>query len=202
MKAMGALVSASELQEWVGRATVRVLDVRTPAEFEASHIAGSYNVPLDTLGEHAPELTARVQEEVVLVCRSGGRARQAESALRESGMARLHVLEGGMSAWEAAGLDVVRGASSRWPLERQVRLAAGVLVLAGVLGGALLTPWLYAVAGFVGAGLTFAGLTDWCGMARLLGRLPYNRRSSCDVGEMVAALKRGAASPAAAQAGR
>ncbi|MGZ8492190.1 MAG: rhodanese-like domain-containing protein, partial [Gemmatirosa sp.] len=96
----------------------RLLDVRTPGEFEAEHIAGAYNVPLDTLGEHGPEIRAAVAEPVVLVCRSGQRARKAEAALTAAGMTNLHVLEGGMSAWTAAAQPVRRGAP-RMSLERQ-----------------------------------------------------------------------------------
>ncbi|MGZ8411297.1 MAG: rhodanese-like domain-containing protein, partial [Gemmatirosa sp.] len=112
------------------RPETRLLDVRTPGEFEAEHIAGAYNVPLDTLGEHGPEIRAAVAEPVVLVCRSGQRARKAEAALTAAGMTNLHVLEGGMSAWTAAAQPVRRGAP-RMSLERQVRIAAGALAATG-----------------------------------------------------------------------
>src|SRR5690554_1215955 len=93
--------------ERVGRlladgAAIRLLDVRTPAEFETVHIPGAYNVPLDALAEYREELHRHVAAPVVLVCRSGQRARRAEQALREIGMDNLHVLDGGMGAWEAA----------------------------------------------------------------------------------------------------
>ena len=94
----------------------RLLDVRTPAEFEAEHIAGAYNVPIDQLSEHEAEIRAAVAEPVVLVCRSGQRARKAELALRAAGMSNLHVLDGGMLAWTAAGLPV-RSGSPRMSLE-------------------------------------------------------------------------------------
>ena len=97
------------------RPDTRLLDVRTPGEFEAEHIAGAYNVPLDTLGEHGAAIRA-VAEPVVLICRSGQRARRAEHALRGAGMANLHVLDGGMMAWTTAGLPVRRGAPQRSPL--------------------------------------------------------------------------------------
>src|SRR5512134_202581 len=132
----------------------RVLDVRTPAEFETAHIPGSYNVPLDNLREHRAELRAHLDDDVVLVCRTGGRAEQAEKALSEVGLPGLRVLEGGMVAWESAGAPVNRGAQT-WELERQVRLVAGGLVLSGILGSTIV-PELKWVAGVVGAGLTFA----------------------------------------------
>lgn len=169
-------------------ADVRLLDVRTPGEFETSHIPSSYNVPLDTLAEHGPELRA-VSRPVVLVCRSGQRARRAEAALRGGGMDNLHVLDGGMLAWESRGHSVSHG-RHRWSLERQVRLVAGLLVLLGTVAAALFSPLFMIVPGFIGAGLAFAALTDTCAMGMLLSKLPYNR-ASCDVAGMVQAIKLG-----------
>lgn len=171
---------------------VRILDVRTPAEFETQHIAGAYNVPLDTLAEHGTEIRANVTEPIVLVCRSGQRARKAEDALRASGMANLHVLDGGMSAWVAAGRPVREGVP-RMSLERQVRIAAGALAATGGLLALLINPVFALVPALVGSGLVFAGITDTCTLGMLLARLPYNRQASCDVPAMVRALVSGAA---------
>ncbi len=102
--------------------------MRTPGEFETAHIAGAYNVPLDLLREHRDEIITHLDEEVVLVCRSGQRAAQAEQTLRTAGLANVHILDGGITAWEAQGFAVNRGAQ-RWDLERQVRLVAGSIVL-------------------------------------------------------------------------
>ncbi len=167
-------------------ADLRLLDVRTPAEFESAHIRGSYNVPLDTLAEHSAELHRRVEAPVVVICRTGNRAAQAEARLAAAGMGNLHVLDGGIVAWEAAGHDVVRG-QQRWSLERQVRLVAGAIVLAGIVGS-LRWPKLRFVSGGVGAGLTVAALTDTCAMGVALSKLPYNRSASCDIDQAVAAL--------------
>lgn len=158
----------------------RIIDVRTPAEFESVHIPGSYNVPLDLLSEHRNELTRRLDDPVVLVCGSGMRAQEAENALRSAGLQSLTVLEGGIKAWEQEGREVVRG-EQRWSIERQVRGVAGGLVLIGSLGGLLLWRPLTLISVFVGGGLTFAALTDTCGMAKLLSKLPYNQQSSCDI---------------------
>jgi rhodanese-related sulfurtransferase len=165
---------------------VRILDVRTPAEYESAHIPGSYNVPLDTLAEHAQELRRHVDEPVVLVCQSGNRAAQAGQRLAAAGMANVSVLDGGMLAWQSTGAPVNRG-HQRWGLERQVRLVAGGIVVAGIAGSVAL-PWLKYVSGGVGAGLAFAALTDTCAMGSLLARLPYNRAASCDVDAVVAEL--------------
>lgn len=170
----------------------RLLDVRTPGEFEAEHIAGAYNVPLDTLGEHGAEIRAGVTGPVVLVCRSGQRARRAEEALKSAGMTNLHVLDGGMGAWMSAGMPVRRG-RPRMSLERQVRIGAGTLAATGGLLALLVNPLFAAVPAFVGSGLVFAGVTDTCAMGMLLARLPYNRPASCDVPAMVRALTTGAA---------
>jgi rhodanese-related sulfurtransferase len=168
----------------------RLLDVRTPAEFQTEHIDGAYNVPLDTLPEHGPEIRASVADPVVLVCRSGQRAQRADAALRATGMTNLHVLDGGMTAWIAAGQPVRRGAP-RMSLERQVRIAAGGLVALGALLALTVSPWFAAVSAIVGAGLVVAGVTDTCVSAMLLSRLPYNRPASCDVPAMVRALTTG-----------
>ena len=165
----------------------RVLDVRTPAEFETAHIPGAYNVPLDTLREHRTELRRHLDDDVVLVCRSGARAAQAEEALAGVGLPGLRVLDGGMVAWESSGAPVNRGRET-WELERQVRLVAGGLVAAGVLGS-VKVPALKWVAGAIGAGLTGAALTNTCAMGMALSKMPWNRTASpCDVDELVAAL--------------
>jgi len=176
--------------------TTRVLDVRTPGEFETVHIRGAYNVPLDTLAEHAAEIRAGVAGPVVLVCQSGGRARKAEQALKAAGMADLHVLDGGMNAWTAAGMPV-GGGSHRISLERQVRIVAGALAAAGGILGFTVNPVFALIPAFIGSGLLFAGLTNKCGMALLLSRLPYNR-ASCDVPAMVRALSSGTMPPISA----
>lgn len=173
-------------------ATTRLLDVRTPGEYETAHVAGSYNVPLDTLPEHAREIRENVQTSVVLICQSGPRARKAEEELKAAGLENLHVLDGGVNGWVAAGLPVVRGAR-KLSLERQIRIAAGTLAAVGGLLAVFMNPLFGLLAAFVGSGLVFAGLTDRCGMAMVLARLPYNRPASCDVAAMVRALSDGRA---------
>jgi rhodanese-related sulfurtransferase len=169
---------------------LRLLDVRTPGEYESVHIRGAYNVPLDTLGEHGPDIRAHVDEPVVLICQSGQRARKAEEALRGAGMPNLHVLDGGVNGWMAAGKPVQRG-RKRLSLERQVRIAAGALAATGGVLAVAVNPLFGLLSAFIGSGLVFAGVTDTCGMAMLLSRLPYNRPATCDVEAMVRALKTG-----------
>jgi rhodanese-related sulfurtransferase len=164
----------------------RVLDVRTPGEFETVHIAGAYNVPLDLLREHREQILKHLDEDVVLVCQAGQRAAQAEETLRKAGLTNVHVLDGGIAAWIGKGLPVNRGAQ-RWDLERQVRLAAGSLVTLSILVS-IVIPGAKWLAFAIGAGLTFAALTNTCAMGMLFARLPYNRGASCDVSTVVAQL--------------
>lgn len=164
----------------------RVLDVRTPGEFDTAHIPGSYNVPLDLLREHRDEIRDHLDDDVVLVCQAGQRAAQAEEVLRGAGMAQVHVLDGGMAAWQGKGLEVNRG-TPRWDLERQVRLMAGSVVVASVLGS-LAAPKMKWLAAAAGGGLVFAAVSNSCAMGRLLARLPYNRGPSCDPNTVVSRL--------------
>lgn len=164
----------------------RLLDVRTPGEFDTMHIPGAYNVPLDLLREHRDEIIKHLDEDVVLVCRSGQRAAQAERTLRDAGLANVHILTGGITAWEASGFPVNRGAR-RWDLERQVRLVAGAFVAVSILAS-ILVPGLKWVAFAIGAGLTVAALTNTCAMGMLLSRLPYNRGVTCDAPTVVTQL--------------
>lgn len=167
---------------------LRVLDVRTPAEFETAHIPGSYNVPLDTLREHRAELRRHLDTDVVRVCLSGGRAEQAEQALTAAGLPGLRILDGGMVSWEATGAPVNRGRQT-WALERQVRLLAGGLVATSVLGS-VAAPRMKWVAAAIGAGLAGAALTNTCAMGMMLAKMPWNRTSGspCDVDSLVQAL--------------
>ncbi|RKN50298.1 rhodanese-like domain-containing protein [Micromonospora endolithica] len=183
-----ATLDAATLRELIdsGQAP-RVLDVRTPAEFETAHIPGSYNVPLDLLKEHRAELRDHLDEDVVLVCRSGVRATQAEQTLAQTGLPHLKVLTGGIVAWQGAGAPVNTG-RPRWELERQVRLVAGSIVLLSILAS-VVVPGAKWVAAFIGAGLTFAAVTNTCAMGMLLSKLPYNRGASCDIDTIVGQLR-------------
>lgn len=181
-------LDAATLRELIGSGRApRMLDVRTPGEFDSAHISGAYNVPVDLLREHSAELRRHLDEDVVLICRSGARAAQAERALAAAGLPNLKVLDGGMLAWQATNAPVTRG-RPRWDLERQVRLVAGSIVLASVVGS-VFVPGLKWVAGAIGAGLTFSALTNTCAMGLLLGKLPYNRGASCDLDTIVGQLR-------------
>ena len=177
------------------RPATRLLDVRTPGEFEAEHIEGACNVPLDALAGHGAAIRDGVAGPLVLVCRSGQRARRAGETLAAAGLRDLYVLDGGMTAWAAAAQPVRRG-RPRMSLERQVRIAAGALAAAGAFLALLVNPLFAAIPAFVGSGLVFAGVTDTCAMGMLIAKLPHNRAASCDVPAMVRALASDAPRPA------
>lgn len=154
-----------------------LLDVRTPAEFEEIHVEGAVLHPLTELNPTHVRGLAQGKRACVLICRSGGRARQAAEKLATSGVSGLQVMTGGMQAWESEGLPVQRGRATI-SLERQVRIAAGTLVFIGSVLGYVVNPAWIALAAFVGAGLVFAGVTDTCGLAMVIARMPWNTRKS------------------------
>ncbi|HEY8701047.1 MAG TPA: rhodanese-like domain-containing protein [Arthrobacter sp.] len=151
-----------------------VIDVRSAAEFESQHIRGSYNVPLPLLSEHTHELADRLGSRIVLVCQSGARAEQARQRLAGSGIDTAYVLTGGVPGFAAAGGDVVKG-KDRWDLERQVRLAAGSLVVLGLVGGKFVSPKIRTLAGLIGTGLTFSAATNTCAMGQAISAMPWNK---------------------------
>jgi rhodanese-related sulfurtransferase len=167
-------IDATTVGSWLDQPDpVTVLDVRSPAEFETARIPGSINVPLNLVEKHAGQLAERLDRQVVLVCQSGVRATQAQQRLAGAGAEHLHVLDGGVAAFRSAGGTVIER-RARWSLERQVRLAAGSLVLASLIAS-LRTPKAALLASGVGTGLTLSALTDTCTMGRVLSALPYNR---------------------------
>jgi glyoxylase-like metal-dependent hydrolase (beta-lactamase superfamily II) len=173
-----------------------VVDVRLPAEYRAVHLEPSVSLPLDELAARRDELPR--DRELILLCRTGARARLAAAGL--SGF-RTRVLEGGIVAWQEAGQPVVEG-QAHISLERQVRIVAGTLAAVGGVLAIAGSRWFGLVPAFVGAGLVYAGLTDRCGMALLLGRLPYNRRAAEPSGTCAAPVGTGTcAAPVGESAG-
>jgi rhodanese-related sulfurtransferase len=150
-----------------------LLDVRTPPEVREIGIAGAMSVPLDEL---KPDAFAKEHgtSRCVVICRGGTRARKAADMLMASGMRDVSVLDGGMLAWETAGLPVLRG-KKFISLDRQVRIAIGTLVLMGWVLGTWVHPAWFGICGFMGAGLIFSGIADFCGLARILAKAPWNK---------------------------
>lgn len=160
------------LKEHGENRAVDFINVCTPAEYSEKKISGVRNVPLSELAKHRDEFVDK--ERIYVHCQSGRRAQQAIEKLRELGVrAELYNVEGGLTAWNEAGLPT-ESQTNRLPIMRQVLIAAGLLVLLGVgLGWFLNSAW-FALSAFVGTGLTVAGLTGWCGMSHLLARMPWN----------------------------
>jgi rhodanese-related sulfurtransferase len=168
---MSGKVTVAELkEEMAGGRRPQMIDVRTASEYAGGHIACAVNIPMDQFETRRKDL--RLEDGVVLVCKAGSRAQMVAGWL--GGNAAVRVLEGGTDAWRQAGLELVSSVKTRWSLERQVRLAAGLLVLAGTVASVAGLHGAIWLAMFVGAGLTFAGATDICGMGILLARMPWN----------------------------
>lgn len=150
-----------------------LVDIREAAEFARSHIAGARSLPLS--GWEQAHLTLDPAAAVIFTCRSGMRTGAACDRLAARVSGDAYVLDGGLDGWTRAGLPLERDRKAPIELNRQVQLTAGLLILAGVLLGLLVSPGWFGLAGFVGAGLTFAGLSGTCAMARLLLLAPWNR---------------------------
>jgi rhodanese-related sulfurtransferase len=159
---------------------VDLIDVRMPTEYRQIHVQNARCIPLDSLDPRQVMRTRHLPAEAPLyiICHSGMRATKACEQFLAAGYHNVVCVEGGTSACEKAGLPVVRGKKAV-SLERQVRTIAGFLVLLGLALGVWLSPWGLLLSAFVGAGLVFAGITDRCGMAMMLAKLPWNR---CDTG--------------------
>lgn len=151
-----------------------LIDVRTPAEFRSGSPQGAVNLPLHELSDARLRSLLNGQDHVCFVCASGKRAEKA--AEQTANMADIHIscLEGGVQAWQAAGKPLTQGVQTM-SIERQVRIAAGSLVLTGVLLSLWVHPAWIGLSGFVGAGLIFAGATDSCMMGTLIARMPWNQ---------------------------
>lgn len=157
---------------------VELIDVRTPVEYREVHLEMSRNVPLDQL-DPAALMQARngtANEPLYVICRSGGRGQQACDKFVKAGFPNVVNVEGGTMACVTAGLPVVRGKKAV-SLERQVRITAGSIVLTGAVLAWFVHPAFVGLSGFIGAGLVFSGITDTCGMAMVLAKMPWNQ---CD----------------------
>ncbi len=169
---MAQSISVEELKARLDQGeSMHLIDVRSAGEFAAGHVPRAVNIPLEQLPNRVDDLG---QGTLAMLCQSGHRAGMACGHL-DGVRADVLLVSGGTAAWRAAGYPVVASTSAAWPLERQVRLIAGLLVLMGTLLSLYVHPGWIGLAIFVGAGLTFAGATDICGMAFLLARLPWNR---------------------------
>ena len=167
-------IDAATLKSWLEREEAVLVDVREPAEHAGERIPAARLVPLSTFAPS--QVPVEPGKKLVLHCVMGQRSTQARRQLLAAGFAEVYNLQGGIQAWKDAGYTVERSQRAPISLQRQVQIVAGSLVLLGTILGAVVSPWFLVLSGFVGAGLTFAGITNTCGMAMLLAKLPYNQR--------------------------
>jgi rhodanese-related sulfurtransferase len=171
-------VDAQTVKKLLEQQAVSLIDVREPGEYAQEHIPGATLVPLSKFD---PRKVPQVQDDetkVVLYCRSGNRSTMAAQKLFDAGFTKVTHLQGGIGAWKEANYPTKVNKNAPISLMRQVQIVAGSLVFIGTLLGAFVSPWFLLLSGFVGAGLMFAGITDTCALGMLLGKLPYNQRSS------------------------
>lgn len=169
-------IDATSLNRRLEAGTAILVDIREADEYAREHIVGARLVPLSGFDRH--DLDHEHGKAVVFHCKSGSRTATNASRILAKGFSEAFMLDGGIEAWKKAGLPVHREATAPLEMQRQVQLAAGSLVLIGVVLGFTTAPVWFALSGFVGAGLMFAGATGTCGMANLLQVMPWNRRVS------------------------
>jgi rhodanese-related sulfurtransferase len=173
-------IQPTELQNLLANDHLLALvDVRTPVEFAEVHVPQARNIPLDQFEPAQLFADGRASKDapIYILCRSGARAANAAGKMEKEGFSNGVVVEGGTLAWIDAGLPVHRGKAKVMSLERQVRIAAGTVVLTGLLLAYFVHPYFIGISAFAGAGLVFAGLTDFCGMGLLLARMPWNAKA-------------------------
>jgi rhodanese-related sulfurtransferase len=172
-------ISVTRLAELNDQQNVDIIDVRMPTEYQSVHAIDARNIPLDSLNpdDVMNQRNSTANEPLYVICQSGTRSRNACEKFVAAGFTKVISVEGGTKAWDDAGLPVVRGKQSM-SLERQVRITAGFLVLLGTSLGIFVHPYLLGLPAFVGAGLMFAGITDTCGMAMMLAKMPWNKIST------------------------
>ena len=169
MKNLSVQQSAELLSQ---KNSIPLIDVRTPAEYESVHAKGAVNHPMESLD--LAKIPCSKEEEIHVICQSGGRSMKVCQKLEGAGFTNLVNVDGGTSAWHAAGLPVVEG-KKVISLERQVRIASGSLVVIGVLVGQFVHPSGFGLSGLIGAGLVFSAVTNTCGMGMMIAKMPWNR---------------------------
>ncbi|MFK8112080.1 MAG: rhodanese-like domain-containing protein [Rubripirellula sp.] len=168
-------ISVHELSRQEAAGKVDLIDVRTPLEFQEVRAAAARNIPLDKLDPHAVMKNHNADLSVFVICKGGTRGRKAQQKFADAGFTNVTNVEGGTDAWVAAGLPLIRG-QKVMSLERQVRIAAGFIVLVGAVAAiAMDNVYLAGIPAFIGAGLVFAGITDSCAMGMLIAKMPWNQ---------------------------
>lgn len=167
-------IDSKTLKNWLENGEAVLVDVREPAEHAASNIEGAVPLPLGKINKTtAPPCAGK---KLVIHCQKGRRGETAcKKLLSENPNLDIYNLEGGIEAWSANGFAVISSSKAFLPLDRQVQLTIGICVLMGSLLGYFISPKFFLLTGFFGAGLTFAGLTGFCGLALLMAKMPWNK---------------------------
>jgi rhodanese-related sulfurtransferase len=165
------VISADEAQRRLAASSAILVDIREPMEHARESIPGATLAPLSGFTPNALAGNATV----IFHCQSGKRTADNAMKLSQCGASEVFLLEGGLAGWKAAGNPTKLDRSKPIEMQRQVQIAAGTLVLTGLLLAAFVSPWFAALSAFVGSGLVFAGVSGWCGMAKVLGAMPWNR---------------------------
>jgi rhodanese-related sulfurtransferase len=152
-----------------------LVDIRESDEFAREHVPGAQHVPLS--GFNPADFPGDRDKVAIFHCASGARTAEAAPRILGTTFAEVYQLDQGLAGWKKAGLQTVVNRSMPISIQRQVQITAGMMVLVGVILGFTVSPWFFALSGFVGAGLTFAGVSGTCAMATILGFMPWNRRS-------------------------
>lgn len=151
-----------------------LVDIRESDEFAREHVPGAHHVPLS--GFNPGDFPQDRGKIAIFHCASGARTAEAAPRILASGFAEVYMLEQGLAGWKKAGLQTAVNRKMPISIQRQVQITAGSMVLIGVILGFAVSPWFFALSGFVGAGLTFAGLSGTCAMASILAVMPWNRQ--------------------------
>jgi rhodanese-related sulfurtransferase len=167
-------IDAATLKNWLDEEKVNLVDVREPVEYAGEHIPGAKLAPLSKFNPQ--EIKLMGDKQIVLYCRSGNRSGKAGKQLLNAGFEPVIHLKGGLPTWKQAGYEIEANKNAPISIMRQVQIVAGTLVFTGTILGAFVSPWFLILSGFVGAGLTFAGISGTCAMGMLLAKLPYNQQ--------------------------
>jgi rhodanese-related sulfurtransferase len=166
-------ITVEELKKRLDKDDILLIDVREPAEHRSERIQGACLIPL---GEVSPEKLPSKSKPIVIHCRSGKRSAEACAKLLEADPELdVYSVEGGITAWQQAGFNIKKSGSNILPLDQQTQIAVGFIAFSGTILGTFANSTFYILPGFIGLGLMFAGLSGWCGMAKLLAKMPWNR---------------------------
>lgn len=152
-----------------------IIDVREAGEYKSEHVEGSQHLPLSSLNDASNTLNLNSEQEIYIMCRTGMRAKKAADHMYSKGFKHINIVEGGIEAWKSLGLTTLKGKSTVWSLERQVRFTAGLLVMIGFLGSMIIHPGFIYLSVGVGFGLMFSAMTNTCGMGMVLMAMPWNK---------------------------